>query len=73
MVIVMKLEQYLNDNEIKHHEFAGKVGTSQASITRYVNGDRRPSIEMIEKIKRATKGKVQHADWIDPAKMEGAQ
>ena len=60
----MKLETYLKSKSITRTDFAGLIGTTQASVSRYVSGERRPSIEMIDKIEKATKGKVKMRDWF---------
>jgi len=58
-----KFKTYLTDQKIKHHEFAELIGTTQATVTRYVNGDRRPSVSTALKIEKVTKGKVKVSDW----------
>lgn len=68
----MKLETYLKTKAISHAEFASLIGTTQTSVTRYVNGKRRPSIEMIDMIDRITKGKVKMRDWFKEV-PEGVQ
>lgn len=60
----MKLETYLSSKSLTRTEFAELIGTTQASVSRYVTGERRPSIEMIDKIDKATKGKVKMRDWF---------
>lgn len=64
MFVGMKLETYLKTKSITRTDFAGLIGTTQASVSRYVSGERRPSIEMIDKIEKATKGKVKMRDWF---------
>lgn len=63
-MVGMKIETYLKSKSMTHAEFAEVIGTSQPTVTRYVNGDRRPSIEMIDKIEKITKGKVKMRDWF---------
>jgi transcriptional regulator with XRE-family HTH domain len=60
----MKLGTYLKTKSISHADFAFKIGTTQTSVTRYVNGQRRPSIEVIDAIDRETKGRVKMKDWF---------
>lgn len=64
MLIGMKLKTYLKTKSLSHSEFASLIDTTQASVTRYVNGKRRPSIEMIDRIDTVTKGKVKMRDWF---------
>lgn len=61
----MTLEQYFAKNDkLSHEEFGKLIGASQPTVSRYVNGTRTPSREMIKKIQDATKGKVSFADWF---------
>ncbi len=58
-----KLKTYLKDNGISHDAFAKEVGATQATITRYVRGDRFPAPDMIVRIAVATKGMISASDW----------
>lgn len=70
----MKLGTYLEIKSISHADFASMIETTQASVTRYVNGKRRPSIEMIDKISKVTRGKVRMHDWFkDVPEQEAAE
>lgn len=61
----MQLESYLSENDISIPQFAMKIGASnRAVVWRYLNGIRRPSDEMLERIKRATNGHVTANDFI---------
>lgn len=61
----MTLKQYIDAQtpKLSHAAFGAKIGVTQATINRYVRGDRFPSPEMIRKIHDATGGKVGVADW----------
>lgn len=61
----MTLEQYLSkpDRKISHASFGESVGVTQATINRYVRGERFPSPDMIRKIQDATNGSVTVSDW----------
>lgn len=71
----MKLGTYLTERKIKHADFATLIEVTQATVTRYANGDRRPDMKMIARIERATKGKVKVSDWYAQAteSVEAAQ
>lgn len=71
----MKLEMYLSDKNIKHSDFAEKLGVSQVTVTRYVNGKRTPSLSMALRIEDLTKKKVRVSDWYEfpEAQAEAAQ
>ncbi|NLS19869.1 helix-turn-helix transcriptional regulator [Rhizobium sp. P40RR-XXII] len=61
----MTLEQFLKSQEpkVSHAAFGESVGVTQATINRYVRGERFPSPDMIQKIHVATGGKVSVNDW----------
>ncbi|MGN7959159.1 helix-turn-helix transcriptional regulator [Agrobacterium tumefaciens] len=60
----MKLETYLKTNGISHSEFGRKLNVSQATISRYVADERRPSLAMAKKIQDATGNMVPLAEWF---------
>lgn len=62
--VIMKLEQYLTDNQIKPVAFAMAIGVAPSTITRIIRGERSPGIELIAKIKSATDGRVDFEDWL---------
>jgi transcriptional regulator with XRE-family HTH domain len=59
------LTNYLKSES--QEELAKRVGCSQATISRYKDGDRFPSRDLAEKIDNATEGKVPVALWIASA------
>ncbi|NKI61795.1 helix-turn-helix transcriptional regulator [Labrenzia sp. PO1] len=61
----MKLNDFLGDNQMSHAEFGGRVGVSQAAISRYANGLRWPKPEIISLIETATGGQVTVKDHYD--------
>ncbi|MEG9524267.1 MAG: helix-turn-helix transcriptional regulator [Hyphomicrobiales bacterium] len=69
----MRLTDYLRQHELTHTEFAAKIGATQAAVTRYVNGRRKPSLNKLLVIERVTEGAVQARDFADvPAPAEPA-
>lgn len=60
----MKLGTHLAANGITHAEFAIRIGTSQAAVTRYVLGQRTPRPEVIARIAEATGGDVTANDFM---------
>jgi transcriptional regulator with XRE-family HTH domain len=66
----MKLKEYLSTKKIKHTDFAADLGVSQVTVTRYVNGERKPSLSMALKIEDITKRKVRVSDWFDVSGSE---
>lgn len=63
----MRLQQFIKGREMTHEAFARLVGVSQATINRYVRGERFPSPEMIRRIGEATGGAVTVSDWYAEA------
>jgi transcriptional regulator with XRE-family HTH domain len=60
----MKLGTYLETHSISHSEFGRKMKVSQATISRYVAEERRPSLAMAKKIQDATGNMVPLAEWF---------
>lgn len=61
----MTLRRYLSCNAITQADFACDLGVTQATISRYVRGERFPSPDTIKAIHRATDGNVSIADWYE--------
>lgn len=59
-----KLRTYLKDRGVSHKAFGEAIGVTQATINRYVNGERFPSQEIIVKIAQATEGEISPSDWF---------
>lgn len=62
----MKLQKFLQINEITQEEFASKVGVSRPWITYIVNEVRNPSIGLSMRIEEATNGQVTIKDLFNP-------
>lgn len=61
---IMKLETYLKNNGISHSEFGRRIEVSQATISRYIADERRPSLAMAKKIQDATGNLVPLVEWF---------
>jgi len=63
----MTLEQYLKSlkPQMTHAGFAALINATQATVTRYIAGDRFPSPDMIERIAKTTGGAVTINDWYE--------
>lgn len=59
----MKLEDYLTKNEISRAQFAEKIGVTEASLSRYLTGDRFPRERILKLIFEATNGAVTPSDF----------
>lgn len=68
----MKLAQYLDTKGISQTEFASRIGVTQVAVSRYVSGDRTPSLRLILRIEKVTKGAVKPKDWAECEAKESA-
>lgn len=59
----MTLTDYLREHRLTHAEFASRIGATQAAVTRYANGRRKPSLDKIITIERVTGGAVRAIDF----------
>lgn len=60
----MNLKHYLDLHKISITKFAEKIGLkSRASLHRYINGSRVPSLKILQKIEQATDGQVTARDF----------
>ncbi|MCW1985569.1 UNVERIFIED_ORG: transcriptional regulator with XRE-family HTH domain [Sphingomonas sp. R1F5B] len=66
------LKTYLEETGEKQSDFAARVQTSNATISRLCSGALRPSLEMAHRIERATAGRVPTECWITSADTAGA-
>ena len=69
---VMQLGAYLKREEISSSDFAARVGVSPSSVTRWVRGERKPSLEQVVTIERVTNGDVVAADFVSHATSDAA-
>ena len=59
----MQLYKYLDTYNILQSEFAKKIGVTQPTLSRYVNGESLPSVVIGARIEKATSGEVACGDW----------
>ena len=60
----MTLEAYLQGRNLTHDEFAKLIGCEQPTVTRFVNGKRIPSPDLMRRIAEATDGQVTANDFF---------
>lgn len=58
-----KLNEYLDDNRITNEIFGKEIGVSNASVSRYRNGERIPELGIMKNISCATNGVVTPNDF----------
>ena len=69
----MKLTHWLKQQELTPSAFAATTGLAVSTITRAINGDRRPEWPTLDKISEATGGAVMPNDFVPGSTdMEGA-
>lgn len=59
-----KLATYLKEHSLTQKRFAASVRVKQATISRVMGGQIRPSLELAVKIERVTAGAVPAASWV---------
>lgn len=63
----MTLEQYRRAHGLTQQQFALRVGTRQATISRLEAGTMTPGLNLAAAIERATDGAVPAISWVEPA------
>lgn len=70
----MKLNDYLDSQKIAVDDFASSAGLAAVTIYKYIAGKRKPSLEALEKIYKASGGAVAANDFfkepLDPPGKE---
>jgi len=49
-LFIKRLQELLDDKDITQRELAQRIGVTEVTISRYLNGERKPRIEIISKI-----------------------
>lgn len=52
-IFIKRLQMLLDENNMNQKELAHKVGVTEVTISRYMNGERKPRVEIINKIAEA--------------------
>lgn len=60
----MDLKLYLDSRNLTLKEFARLIDVHPATISNYLNWNRKPTLEIANRIFKATKGKVTHEDLM---------
>jgi len=61
----MKLQEFMNKNTLSYREMGALAGVNHTTIFYYVQGKKRPTLEVAYKIELATKKKVKMVDLLD--------
>ena len=61
----MRLETYLEQQNLKQADFAKKVGVTPATVSRLLAGQLSPSLELAARIEDVTKRKVPMRSWVN--------
>lgn len=69
----MTLKDYLSKRDISQAAFAALIGKTQATVNRYVQGERFPDKKTILRIEEVTDGSVRPADWFRQPVSEAAE
>lgn len=60
----MKLKQWLDDRDMTATAFAKLADLDVSTVTRVINGERRPEWQTLDKILAATSGEVTPNDFV---------
>jgi transcriptional regulator with XRE-family HTH domain len=69
----MKLARYLSENGLTQEQFAGRIGVSQAWLSRLAGGSVYASFEVLLRVQEATDGAVTPNDFLPPPTRQVAQ
>lgn len=58
----MTIKEYLEKSCLKHGAFAKKCGLEKSTFSRYMNGSRKLPLDVFERIKKASGGKITRHD-----------
>lgn len=59
----MRFQDWLKDSVFTQTEVAEKLGITQSAVSHLAKGRKNPSLELMLKIQKVTKGKVRPNDW----------
>jgi transcriptional regulator with XRE-family HTH domain len=60
----MTLHEYLSSRDLKPSAFAAEIGVPASTITRILNGERSPGLELMRVIRDKTAGAVTPNDFL---------
>lgn len=69
----MTLDEYLWKNKVSQRDFAALIDSSDSMVSWLRNGGRRPSIELAQKVEKATKGHVTAIEMLGLASKPKAK
>ncbi len=62
----MKLSSWLAKTETRPAHLAKTLGVAHSTVSRWLDGDTIPSMEMMRRVAEATDGAVMANDWMAP-------
>ena len=60
---VERLKLWMRQHNIPQRSLAEKLGISQPTLSRYLKGDLKPTIDVVKKLDAATNGFMRASDW----------
>lgn len=66
----MTLNEYMEQNNLTHEDFAASIGCHRSAVTRWATGSRRPSPVWLRIIVRKTKGLVTAQELLGGSELE---
>ncbi len=67
------LKKFRRETDVTLTAFGKRVGASKGFLSRIENRRQRPSLDLVERIVKATGGRVSADDFIDPQDVESQQ
>ena len=68
----MTLKEYLAQTKLKERELAARAGVTQSTINKLKRGALNPTLAILNRIYKATGGKVGSGDFLPSEKAESA-
>lgn len=62
-----RLAEYLHENRLTQAQFAERIGTTQATVSRFIRGKRFPHVAILRRIQEETGGAVTAGDMLEAA------
>ena len=61
----MKLAAWLEQTQTRPAHLAKTLGVAQSTVSRWITGEKVPSMEMARRVAEATDGAVMANDWME--------
>lgn len=73
MAAMEKLRNYMSEKDITEADLAAMVGVNQSTIHRLARGQFLPRVDLADRIRVATNGRIKFPDWLVTGKRGGGK